>query len=164
MIDTLILVFSFSLLLLSIVAVVVLIPMCVTASTKSERDPNHIYKIFWEEAGYHGDKIISVSGCLLPFVMLARPVFDIEGMVLCLVISVVCGFYHSSVYRGYKILTKRMISAGVAVLIMLTVLSLLVRDGAVSIFLIVYFTMFTGMAWGGYVIYKRARLIRITRL
>jgi hypothetical protein len=162
--DTIILIFSFSLLALSIIAVAALIPMWVTASTESERDANHIYKIFWEEAGFRGQKILSASGCILPFVMLARPVFDIEGLVLCLVVSVVCGLYHSSVYRGYTVLTNKMVVAGIVALGMLTVVSLLVRSGALSSFFIVYSIMFVGTAWGGYAVYRRARLIRITRL
>jgi hypothetical protein len=164
MIDALILIFSFSLLALSIIAVVALIPMWVKASTESERDTNHIYNIFWEEAGFRGQKILSVSGCILPFVLLARPVFDVEGLVLCLVVSVVCGLYHSSVYRGYTVLTNKMVVAGIVTLGMLTVVSLLVRNGALSSFFIVYSIMFVGTAWGGYAVYRRARLIRITRL
>lgn len=164
MTDALILIFSFGLLALSIIAVIALIPMWVTASTESERDTNHIYNIFWEEAGFRGQKIIAASGCLLPFVMLARPVFDIEGLVLCLAVSVTCGLYHSSVYRGYAVLTNKMIVSGIAGLSMLTLVSLMVRFGALSSLFILYSIMFVGTAWGGYAVYRRARLIRITRL
>jgi hypothetical protein len=164
MIDVLTLIVSFSLLVLSIIAVAALIPMWVSASTESERDANHIYNIFWQEAGSRGQKIHAASGCILPFVMLARPVLDIVGLVLCLVISVVCGIYHSSVYRGHAVLTNKMIVAGIAALSMLTVISLLVRNGALSSFFIVYSIMFVGTAWGGYAVYRRAQLIRITRL
>ena len=164
MIDVLISIFSFGLLLLSIVAVVALIPIWVTVSTESERDPNHIYNIFWEAAGYRGHKILSASGCLLPFVMLARPDFDVEGTLLCLLIALASGFYHSSVYRGYTVLTEKMVLAGLAALILLTAISLFVRNGALSSFFIVYSTLFIGMAWGIYAVYKRAQLIRLTRL
>lgn len=164
MIDVSILVFFFSLLVLSIIAMAALIPMWVTASTESERDTNHIYNIFWEEAGYRGHKILSASGCLSPFIMLARPAFDVEGLLLCLAVSVVCGFYHSSVYRGYTVLTNKMVVTGIVALCMLIVVSLLVRNGALSGFFIVYAIIFVGTAWGGYAVYRRARLVRITRL
>ncbi|WP_026193583.1 hypothetical protein WKI13_13235 [Teredinibacter turnerae] len=164
MIEILIGFLSFSFLVLGIIGVIVLIPVWVKASTESERDENHIYRIFWEEAGFRGQKILSASGCLFPFVMLARPSFDIEGIVLCFVIAIACGFYHSSIYRGYPVLTKSMKYGGVASLLFLTGISFLVRSQTLSGFFLVYSIMFIGLLWGGYAVYRRAQLIRITRL
>ncbi len=164
MIEALIGILSFGFIVLGILGVLVLIPVWVKLSTESERDENHVYGIFWEEAGFRGHKILSASGCLFPFIMLARTDFDIEGIVLCLVIAIGCGFYHSSVYRGYPVLTKSMQVLGLASLVLITVISLLVRNEVLSSFFIVYSIMFFGLAWGGYAVYRRAQLIRITRL
>lgn len=164
MIEILIGILSFGFLVIGILGVLVLIPVWVKLSTESERDENHLYNIFREEAGFRGQKILSASGCLFPFIMLARPDFDIEGIVLCLIFAIGCGFYHSSVYRGYPVLTKSMQVFGLASLILLTGISLMVRGQALSSFFIVYSIMFFGLVWGGYAVYRRAQLIRITRL
>jgi len=164
MIETLTGTLAFGFLLLGVLGVIVLIPVWVKASTESEREKNHIYGIFWEEAGFRGHKILSASGCLFPFFILANPDFDIEGVVLLFAIAIACGFYHSSVYRGYPVQTKNMQVIGLASLVLLTCISLLVRSQVISSFFIVYSILFTGFVWGGYAVYRRAHLIRITRL
>ena len=162
--DLLIGILLFGLLVLGTLGIIFLIPAGVKASTESEQDENHIYKIFWEEAGSRGDKVLSASGCLIPFIILAHADIDIEGIILCLVVAIGCGFYHSSVYKGYPVLTKSMQFFGIALLIVLTGISLLVRQQALSGLFVVYSVLFTGLAWGCYAVYRRARLIRITRL
>ncbi|WP_226647705.1 hypothetical protein [Microbulbifer variabilis] len=154
----------FCLLVLALVGVIFLIPLWVEVSTESERDPNHLCSIFWEEAGFKGQKISSASGCLFPFIVLANPNFDIEGLTLCIVVSVVCGLYHSSVYRGYAVINRKMKMVGVAAICMLFAVSFLVRYQALSSFYIVFCVVSIGAAWGGYAVYSRSYLIRIERL
>ncbi|USD23329.1 hypothetical protein MJO52_09390 [Microbulbifer variabilis] len=162
--DILLGVILFGLLVLGLVGIIFLIPLWVKVSTESEQDPNHLYSIFWEEAGFKGEKISSASGCLFPFIVLANPNFDIEGLILCIVVSVVCGLYHSSVYRGYAIITGKMKVAGVAALCMLTAVSFMVRYQALSSFYIIFCVALIGAAWGSYAVYRRAYLIRLERV
>ncbi|WP_444885160.1 hypothetical protein [Microbulbifer sp. PSTR4-B] len=136
--DILLGVITFGIFALCLLAILLLIPVWVKNLTESDRDPNHIYNIFWEEAGYRGDKITSVLGGLLLFIAFSYPDADIEVLILCAVFSVVCGLYHSSVYRGYAIITGKMKVAGVAALCMLTAVSFLVRYQALSSFYIIF--------------------------
>ncbi|WP_444888852.1 hypothetical protein [Microbulbifer sp. JMSA008] len=154
----------FGLLVLGLVGIIFLIPLWVKVSTESERDPDHLYSIFWEEAGSQGHKITSATGCLLPFVFLSNPNFSIEGLVLCFVVSVVCGLYHSSVYRDYAVITGKMKVAGVAALCMLAAVSFMVRYQALSGFYIIFCVISIGEVWGVYAVYRRAYLIRLERV
>lgn len=163
MIEILIGILAFGVLVLVVLGVVVLIPVWVKASTESEQDENHIYSIFWEEAGFRGQKILSTSGCLSPFIILSRPEFDLVGSALYFAIAIACGFYHSSIYRGYPVLTKSMQISGIASLVLLTGISLLVRCQVLSSYFIVYSILFIGSVWGGYAVYRRAHLIRLAR-
>ncbi|WP_444890492.1 hypothetical protein [Microbulbifer sp. DLAB2-AA] len=162
--DILLGVITFGIFALRLLAILLLILVWVKNLTESDRDPNHIYNIFWEEAGYRGDKITSVLGGLLLFIAFSYPDADIEVLILCAVFSVVCGLYHSSVYRGYAIITGKMKVAGVAALCMLTAVSFLVRYQALSSFYIIFCVASIGAAWGSYAVYRRAYLIRLERV
>ncbi|WP_413665605.1 hypothetical protein ACG1BZ_10595 [Microbulbifer sp. CNSA002] len=154
----------FVLLILGLLGVIFLIPLWVKMSTESEGDPNHIYSIFWDEAGSQGEKITSALGSLFPFIILASPNFDVEGLVFCIAVSVICGLYHSSVYRGYAVITRKMKWAALVALCMLAAVGFLVRFQILSDFYMVFCITSTGAAWGGYAVYRRAYLIRTERL
>lgn len=164
MTDAIIGLFSFGLLIVSLLGIIALIPFWVTASTAAERNPNHIYNIFWEEAGIRGSKIVAASGALFPFVIVSKPAVNTEGLALCVAISVISAFHHSTVYRNYPVLTNRMIVTGVTVLVLLTACSVLARNGLLSGLLLAYSTICIGAAWGGYAVHRRAKLIRAERL
>lgn len=160
MAEILIDIFIFILLSLSVIGLIILIPVWVKASTESENNPNHIYNIFCEEAGSRGNKIMAASGCLIPFILIARPVFNPVNIIIGIAISIACALYHSSVYRGYPVLTSTMKTVGIFSIITLTTISTLSKREIISEFIIVYLAMFTGIVWGSYAVYKRARLIQ----
>lgn len=164
MIESLLGLLIFGFLILTILGIVFLIPIWVTASTESENNPNHIYKIFWEEAGYRGHKVLSASGCLLPFIALARPTFEFEGFIFCSVVAVICVNYHASVYRNYKVLTTKMKVAGSIILGLLIGASLLAKYELLPHFLLVFLLVLVGTAWGGFAVYRRSQLIHKARL
>lgn len=144
-------------------AVIFSIPKLIILKTESEGNPDHIYKIFMDESGWRGQKILSAAGCLFPFIELSKRSNEVEGIVLVLAISIGCFFYHSSVYKGYSVLTKNMKLVLALILSFLTAISLLAREGILidgaTIFLIPF-----GVIWGGYAVYRRSVLIHITRL
>lgn len=164
MIDIIATVYSITLLLLSIAGVLALIPLWVTAATRSESDPDHIYNFFQRESGRNGHKLLSPIGCLLPFVALANEVIKPEALIMSFTIAVACGAYHSSVYRGYKILSNKMIAVGIIALCVLTATSQLVRASLIPGYVIFWSAFFGGIAWGSYAVYKRASLIKADSL
>ena len=148
-----------------IVALIILavIPKWVVLSTESENDPDHIYSIFMEEAGYRGHKVLSASGCLFPFIELTKTSNEIEGLALAGLIGVVCFFYHSTVYKGYPVFNKKLKIALVVLLTALVLVSLLTRFSFISSSVFIFIMVSSGVAWGGFAVYKRSELIRITR-
>ena len=111
-----------------------------------------------------GLNFFQLQGVFSLFFILAKPVFDIEGLVLCVAISLPSAFYHSTVYKDYPVLTNRMKITGTSVLALLTLGALLARSELIPGFLIAYSTLIIGAAWGGYAVYSRAKLIREERL
>jgi hypothetical protein len=148
---------------LIILGIIVVIPKLVVVSTESENDPDHIYSIFMEETGYRGHKVLSAAGCLFPFFMVAKPSDDIEGYVLVAVLSIGCFFYHSSVYKNYPVFNQHMKLLLSVLLSTLTIVSLLTRYGYLSSGIVEFTLIPLGVLWGGYAVYKRSELIRITR-
>jgi hypothetical protein len=163
MLDLISIFIGYGIVALIILAVIAVIPKWVILSTESENDPDHIYSIFMEESGYRGHKVLSAAGCLFPFILLTKTSHDIEGVALGLLIGIGCFFYHSTVYKGYPVFNQRMkilllALAGVSIL-----LSLLARYSYLSTGVYSFILMSLGVLWGGYAVYKRSILIRITR-
>lgn len=161
MIFSLLIFFGLALIVLGIVAV---IPKWVIASTEAESDPDHIYNIFHEESGFRGEKIISAAGCLFPYIELSKPVNNPEGIVLITVIAIACSIYHSTVYKDYPVLTNQLKLLLALIFVFFTVISLLMRFNYLSGSYMALLIMLIGPLWGSYVVYRRAKLIRIKRL
>ncbi len=154
---------GFCLLALGLLGGIFVIPKLVILSTESENDPDHIYTIFMQEIGCRGHKAISAAGCLFPFIMVTRPSFEMEGIAFTGIICVVCAFYHSTVYRGYPVLTLP-IKFGMAVLFIFCAgISFLTKFGFIPSGAYIFLLIGSGLLWGTYAVYKRSELIRITR-
>ena len=154
---------GYGIIALIILAVIAIIPRWVVLSTESENDPDHIYTIFWEEAGFRGQKISSAAGCLFPFILVSMPTVEIEGLALVGLISVGCFLYHSSVYKNYAVFNQRMQHLLIVLLGVLTVLSFLARYNYLSSGVFMFILISSGVFWGSYAVYKRSEQIRITR-
>ncbi len=142
-------------------AVIFSIPKMIIIRTESEGKPDHIFTIFMDESGWSGQKVLSAAGCLFPFIELSKPSNEVEGIVLVIAISIGCFLYHSSVYKGYPVLTKNMKLVLVLIFSFLTVISLLAREGILTYGATMFLIPF-GVLWGGYAVYRRSVLMRIT--
>ncbi len=148
---------------LIVLGVIALIPRWIVLSTESENDPDHIYSIFMEESGYRGHKVLSAAGCLFPLIEVTKTSNEIEGLVMAAIIFVACFFYHLTVYKGYPVFNVKLKVALAVVLSSLTLVSILTRLGFVSSGVFIFIMVFSGLAWGGYSVYRRSKLIRISR-
>lgn len=149
---------------LIILGIVYAIPKLVILSTESENNPNHIYTIFMDEAGYKANKSLSALGCLFPFILISESINELEGIALVSVIFIISFIYHSSVYKGYPVLNLRMKLALVILLCAVTVASILTRYGYLPSDFFTFVIFSSGVGWGGYAVYRRSELIRITRV
>lgn len=154
---------GFGAIALIVLAVVFIIPRWVILATKSENNPDHIYTIFWEEAGYRGHKILSAVGCLFSFITLSSPNHELEGYLLTTALSVGCFIYHSSIYRGYPVFTRSMKFALALFLGLLSWLCILTRIGVFSGEIFAFVLLISGYIWGSYAVYQRAKLIQSER-
>jgi hypothetical protein len=163
MLDLISIFVGYGIVALIILAVIAIIPKWVILSTESENDPDHIYSIFMEEIGYRGHKVLSAAGSLFPFILLTKTSLDTEGTALALLIGGVCFFYHSTVYKGYRVFNQQMKLSLLMLVVSLTFLSFLARYNHLSTGVYIFILVSLGNLWGGYAVYKRSRLIRITR-
>ncbi|MBB3169576.1 hypothetical protein [Simiduia aestuariiviva] len=148
----------------AILAVVWVIPRWVILSTESEVDINHIYNIFWEEAGFRGHKIISPAGVLFPFIELSKSSNELIGLIFVSVVCIACLIYHLSVYKNYPVLNSKMKLVLVMGLGLLVALSMLARFNIINSSFVLFAIMFCGVGWGAYAVYRRSGLVRIKRL
>ncbi|OZG74352.1 hypothetical protein BTA51_04895 [Hahella sp. CCB-MM4] len=145
---------------LLILGVVFLIPKWVIQSSRSESDSNHLYSIFWEESGYRAHKILSVIGSLFPFLLISNPSYELEGIVLIILIGVTCFFYHLTIYRGYNVFDRRLKKLLPIALLFLLLISFSVRYGYLPGAVMTISLVVVGGIWGSYAVYKRAKLIQ----
>ncbi|WP_415911636.1 hypothetical protein [Neptuniibacter sp. QD37_11] len=163
MVDIILILGFFFLLALGLLGLVFAIPKFVILSTESENDPDHIYTIFMQESGYRGHKVISAAGCLFPFITFSRPNFEIENLIYTGMAAAACAFYHSSVYRGYPVLTRAMSIGMAALFVFCTCITALAKLGHIPVGYFIFLLVSSGSAWGAYAVYRRSELIRITR-
>lgn len=152
------------LIVLAIAGAIIFIPILVTLSTESENEPNHIYNIYSQEAGFRGIKANSAIGCLFSFSLLAHPDLDQVAALIFIIFTITSGFYHAPIYRNYPVVTSFMLVTGLLSLIFLTAISLLVRVGTLPPFIFMLTIVLIGGFWGHYAVYRRAKLIRLERL
>lgn len=164
MLDIILFFLSYGVVALIILVAIILIPRWIILSTESENDPDHIYAIFMEEVGYCGHKVLSAAGCLFPLILLTATSFDIEGLALPLLIGVVCLFDHSTIYKNYPVFNQQMKVLLLILVVCLLLLSVLTRYYYLSANLYSLILMSLGVLWGGCAVFKRSKLIRITRL
>lgn len=147
-----------------ILVTIVALPSLVVLLTESDNQPNHVYAIFKEEMGFRGQKILSAAGCLVPFIELSKTSNELEGILIASCIGIICAWYHSSVYKTYPVFDKNLKVALAVVLTSLILVGVLTRQGFISSGVFTFILFWCGIAWGGYAVYKRSKLIRITRL
>lgn len=145
---------------LIVLIIVSAIPRLVCFSVDTEGNPNHIYTIFMEESGVRGCRVTSAAGCLFPFIGLARPSIDIEGVVLLGFACVMSLILHLPVYKGYPVLNRNMKLVLTALFFSLFIASMLTRSGVIPSGGLVPFIMLSGILWGGFAVYRRSVLIR----
>lgn len=153
-------------LIIAIAAVsgMILIPLLIPLSAESENNPDHIYSIFNEESGYKGRKIFSAVGFLFPLIIVSQASMEIMAVIMMLVVGIILSLYHLSVYKNYPVLNDQMKIVLFIGVILLTAMALVTRQNYMSELLFFIVLMLSGVAWGGYSVYRRSKLICITRL
>jgi len=153
----------FIVLALVFLAAVFVIPLWVTTATEAESNPNHLYSIFMQESGSRGHKVFSASGCFLPFMLITKEKFEVEGIVAIILISAVCFFCHKTVYSGYNVLNIKLKKILSFFVVLMLVLSFMTRFNILSGAIYAFIFPLLGFYWGATAVHSRAKLIHAER-
>ena len=144
----------------AVIGAVVAIPYGVVLLAEAEKDINHTFNIFIEEAGYRGVRVQSAVFVLMPASFMGFPAVPIEYIIPVSLCWAYFLFEHSKLYKGVVIFSNDMILALLVVVTVLFSLGAAVNYGYVGKGLVFMLTFIISMAWGIMVNLKRSRIIR----